>query len=157
MNRGEVGERLVCCFLGRQADPGGQTTQLNAYNAGGVRAVIMNLLSSPEFFNNAGGTNQGFLSATYMALFHRAVDPQGLSNFLGQLNFGLPRPALVDQLLHSPEFAQVEINEAYQRYLGRPADPAGLQMWIPVYLNNPEEFLVAFLSTPEFSSRLSLV
>jgi hypothetical protein len=63
----------------------------------------------------------------YLDLFGRSIDPSGLANYSAQLNAGLSRNAVVQQLVHSDEHYRLVINAAYHRVLGRAADPSGIQ------------------------------
>ena len=145
---------LYIQYLGRPADPDGLASHVAMLQSSGEQAVIISLLSSDEFYANAGGTNEGFLSALYLALLDRPIDSTGLANYLAELNFGVSRATVVAEILNSAEGLQAQVNQAYQTYLDRTGDPSGLQSWVGVLANTPNLFLVDFLSTPEFSDRL---
>lgn len=142
---------LYLDILGRPVDASGLASNLAIYATGGKDAVLVNLLSSPEFFNNAGGTNEGFMAALYLAVLDRTIDTTGQQNFLDQLAFGVSRAVVIQQLLDSAEGTQLAINEAYEDFLGREGDAGGVQSWIPLYTTDPDAFLVQFLSTPEYT------
>jgi hypothetical protein len=65
-------ERLYHQFLKRDADPSGLNAFVGALSSGativGVEAAIA---GSSEFFQDAGGTNQGLINALYQELLHR--------------------------------------------------------------------------------------
>jgi hypothetical protein len=63
------------------------------------------------------------------AVLNRATDPAGQSGWTNALTF-LDRTTVADLILTSPESQQDLIQSAYQQYLHRRADPAGLSTWL---------------------------
>lgn len=59
----------------------------------------------------------------------RDPQPGELQSWAGQLDGGLPRDYFVNSLDHSAEYFATIIGPAYQEYLGRAADAAGLAYW----------------------------
>ena len=87
---------------------------------GGPENVIAGMISSVEFFQSAGGTNAGWVTALYQRLLHRNPDAQGLSFWLQALNQQqATKPQVVLGFLYSDENFQNEITGFYQEYLDR--------------------------------------
>lgn len=72
--------------------------------------------------------NQRFADQVYRDLLGRQPDAGGLAAWLVQLDHGMARSEFVAQLEQSAEFRQDQVMAIYQKYLHRPADPAGLEM-----------------------------
>jgi hypothetical protein len=70
--------------------------------------------------------NQKWVSQVYLDLLHRPVDPSGLANWSGLVNQGVSRTQVVLDIEASPEYLTDVVENLYQRYLGRLADPVGL-------------------------------
>src|SRR5208282_6924309 len=82
-------------LLHRPADANGLATWVNFLNQGGTdQQLEANLLGSNEYFNNAGATNNGFLSALYLDVLHRPIDSVGSQTFLQELSQGTSRTAV---------------------------------------------------------------
>jgi photosystem II stability/assembly factor-like uncharacterized protein len=74
-----------------------------------------------------GSDTQRYLNQLYLSLFNRPIDNTGLNFLTPELQNGLSRTALVQQLTHSAEYYKIFVNQLYQQFLSRPADPTGLQ------------------------------
>ena len=72
--------------------------------------------------------NQRFVAQVYIELLGRGVEPGGLDAWTNELNLGIPRSQVVLEIETSPsnEFRTIEVQQLYQRYLHRNADPGGL-------------------------------
>jgi hypothetical protein len=70
--------------------------------------------------------NQKWVSQVYLDLLHRPVDPSGLANWSGLVDQGVSRTQVVLDIEASPEYLTDVVENLYQRYLGRLADPLGL-------------------------------
>src|SRR5262249_2987667 len=69
-------------YLHRGADSGGLNAFLAFMAGGGTDEQVGEILvGSSEFYQKAGGTNDGFLNALYLDALNRGVDPQGRSTF----------------------------------------------------------------------------
>jgi VCBS repeat-containing protein len=76
-------------FLLRGTDPGGLAYWVNDWQrTGDPQHVVVNILSSKEFLDDAGDTNNGFVSLLYERLLSRAPESGGLSYWTGLLNSG---------------------------------------------------------------------
>jgi hypothetical protein len=70
-----------------------------------------------------------WVDGVYHDLLDRAPTPAQHAHRVGQLEAGVPRRAIADQLVGSRERALLIVDELYQRVLGRPADPAAKAYW----------------------------
>ncbi|HET6884087.1 MAG TPA: DUF4214 domain-containing protein [Pirellulales bacterium] len=77
----------------------------------GERAVLTAVLASPEYFQNAGATDAGYVAALYRDVLGRTPGPAEQQYWVSQLNGGgAPSRALVAaQILGSPEASQLLI------------------------------------------------
>jgi hypothetical protein len=134
-------------FLHRNADAFGLSAFVNALGSGMTLVQVEALLlGSQEFFNDAGGTNAGFLTALYQDLLHRPPDAFGMNAFLGALNAGASRQAIAVAILSSDEYHQDLIKSIYLQYLRRNADSFGLNAFTQAMHNGlTEEALIAII------------
>ncbi|MGH7139006.1 MAG: DUF4214 domain-containing protein, partial [Pirellulales bacterium] len=113
--------------------------------------VLRELLPMPN--PNAATADDYYVAEAYGDVLRREVDSEGLRVWASALDAGLPRLALANALVNSPEYlTNFVIGPAYSRYLGRAADSNGLQFWISKMQNGlTDAMLVAgFASSPEF-------
>jgi len=140
-------------LLGRAADPGGLVTWVGALNAGwSDQQVLEGMMGSAEFYAHAGGTPSGFVSALYMKLLGRAADSGGLATWVGALNAGWSRNAVVAGILYSNEYKTNFVEGEYMNLLGRAADPGGLATWLSQLAHGvSNEWVIALIvGSPEF-------
>jgi hypothetical protein len=75
--------------------------------------------------------NMKFVAAVYQDVLGRAVDPASQLSLALQLDNGTPRTVIVNAVDHSAEYyANIIVAPAYQAYLGRSPDAAGLAFWV---------------------------
>ena len=100
-------------------------------NNGGPELVIAGMISSPEFFQSAGGTNQSYIEQLYVRLLGRNADSDGLAYWTNLLNTNqLNRAGVVLRFQYSDENRKVLINEWTQLYLNRAATDAELAQYL---------------------------
>jgi hypothetical protein len=117
-------------YLGRSPSTDDVRNYANALDAGRTHEQqIAILMGSQEYFNRAGGTNQGWLTAAYRDVFGRPLDPAGQSTFLPQLNAGVSREVVAGQLLASPEYQSGVVRLVFQQFLGRQPTAAELSTY----------------------------
>jgi len=114
--------------LARAPSEAEHAERLRHYVPGEERALVMQLLSSPEFrlvhagwksgegigregaTHEAGlatlGSNDRFVRMAYLHLFDREADPGGLAHYVGALTRGLTRVDLMRTFVLSDEFAR---------------------------------------------------
>jgi hypothetical protein len=79
---------------------------------------------------NVGTPNQNFIDQVYRDVLHRAPDP-GAAGWVQGLDSGqLDREDAVAGILGSEEGLRNQVNDLYNRFLGRQADPTGLSGWV---------------------------
>jgi hypothetical protein len=125
--------KLYQAYLGRNADPGGLAA-FSAQLAGGatVQLVQAEIMASDEYFQAAGSTNVGFVSAAYRDLLDRNPDAGGLTFYLGMLSTPstvAQRQAVISNLLGQTETIQDILKVYYANYLNRFPDPTGLDFF----------------------------
>jgi virginiamycin B lyase len=151
-------ENLYQQVLGRPADASGMGTWLGFLESGGTGSQLETiLLSSNEFFRAAGGgTNSGFLSALYQVVLNRAIDSSGAQSCGQALSAGASRASVVGDVLYSTESETLEVEGLYNRYLGRQADPGGLDSTLAVLQQGGslEQLAALLMASPEYLSRL---
>jgi hypothetical protein len=150
-------------YLHRPADPVGEEYFLNLVNSsqgihsgpGLERRTSAILISSQEFYANSGGTDQGFVTSIFQDALHRNPDGQALAFYVGELQAGYTHVEIATQILNSTEALTNNVQNLYQRYLGRPADPVGLQNFLFNYQNGygTENNTETLLTTDEFYNR----
>lgn len=161
--RGEI-DSAYQTYLHRDADPAGEAYFLNLVNLsqgvpsgpGTERRTSAILISSQEYFvNRGGGTNEGFVKAVYEDVLKRDPEQSALAFYEQELAGGVTRVELAGQILNSIEAETRSINSLYERYLGRPADPAGLQAFLFNISQGygTENNTETLLTTPEFYNK----
>jgi hypothetical protein len=97
-----------------------------------VSTTVASSASIPEELltdGTRGDSNQRFLNEVYRDLFNRKVEPLGLASWLPLLQAGQSRLQVAQQIEqdhNKTEFFMVQVQAAYQQFLHRAADPAGL-------------------------------
>ncbi|MHB1275596.1 MAG: DUF4214 domain-containing protein [Candidatus Humimicrobiaceae bacterium] len=94
--------------LGRQPDAGGLSGWVNALlNHSITGATVANgFINSPEFVSK-NLSNDAYLLVMYKAFFDRGPDPQGYSDWMGQLNSGSSRQFVLAGFVNSTEFSNL--------------------------------------------------
>jgi autotransporter-associated beta strand protein len=72
---------------------------------------------------------QAFVAQVYLDLFQRPVDAFGLNYWSTLLSQGTSRADVVRQMEASQEYQALEIQDLYQKLLGRSAELDGLALW----------------------------
>ncbi len=110
------------------------------------------IVSSDEYFQQSGGTNDGFLAALFQDALHRGIDDSAKAAFEQALSHGATRAQIADHLFASQEYRRDEVQSLYQQALDRDADPTGLAYWADQLAHGvrDELLLAALLSSQEF-------
>ena len=143
---------LFQAFLHRAADPGALAAD-NALLVQGatLEQLATRIVSSDEYFQQSGGTNDGFLSALFQDVLHRGIDDSAKAAFAQALSHGATRAQIADHLFASQEYRRDEVQSLYQQALDRDADPKGLAYWADQLARGvrDERLLAALLSSQE--------
>jgi hypothetical protein len=109
-------------------------------------------IASDEFFQNAGGTNQGWVSSLYEHLLGRGADAQGEAYWLAQLAAGEQHFNVALAFTASLERESQRIQDDYWHYLGRSADQQGLDYWTTQFAQGQtnENLITGFLASDEY-------
>ena len=87
---------------------------------GGPEPVIEGMISSPEFFRSAGGTDSAWVTALYQRLLDRQPDSQGLQYWDNLLEtHALTEYQVVQGFLSSDEYFTNLIDAFFETYLNR--------------------------------------
>jgi hypothetical protein len=94
---------------------------------------------------------QAYIKGVYRTLLGRDADGGGLSFWIGQINGGTARTAIIDSFWNSPENRGREVDDYYQTYLGRHAEAQGRAFWIDQLQHGADETAIvdSFLLSPE--------
>ncbi|HVX64454.1 MAG TPA: DUF4214 domain-containing protein, partial [Pirellulales bacterium] len=140
-------------LLGRKADDAGVAFWTAQMHAGLTdQQLEAMLVSSDEFYKNAGGTDVAWIDAVYQLLLGRQADPSGEAHWSAQLAAGLTRKQVALQIAGSAENNTQLINEDYFHYLGRDADPDGLAYWLAQFAagKTNEDVITGFTGSEEY-------
>src|SRR5205807_1923998 len=78
------------------------------------------LLGSPEYFQaRGGGTTEGFLSAIFLDLLHRAIDPPTRAQLVAAIHNGASRSDVAALVLSSGEYRAALATNFIMAFLGR--------------------------------------
>ncbi|MGH7139398.1 MAG: DUF4214 domain-containing protein, partial [Pirellulales bacterium] len=125
---------LYDVFLGRAPDASGLQFWVDKMGDPGTpgehggsadeKYVMAAILGSSEFYANAGGTPQGFVTALYKDLLDRAPDSAGLAGWSDRVN-SQPgnRDGVVRDFLSSPEFEHLLLDTFYPAPGGTASTP----------------------------------
>jgi Right handed beta helix region/Domain of unknown function (DUF4214) len=124
-------QQLYVTYLHRAADPGGLQHFVSVLKSGGtIEQVAEILVSSTEYFQLHGTTNDAFVTALYDDALGRGGTPAEQTGFLQGLNAGtLSRAQVATLIFGSGEYQSDLVNSYYREFLGRNADAGGLTAW----------------------------
>jgi len=119
-------QNLYHQLLGRTGELAGVQSWTRALNAGlTIEQVEGGFLGSPEYFQKAGGTNTGFLTALYQDVLDRPVDQVGAAAWGALLQSGVSRLAIALTVEASAEAKNLELTNLNKNLLGGPEQPSG--------------------------------
>ncbi len=126
-------------------------TAHNGIGADATQSFTLDVSAIPPF---AITPNQRFIAQVYVDLLGRVVDEPGMEFWAGELNEGVPATTVVYSIEHSGnnEFQTRVVEQIYEHYLRRAADPTGLQNGI-AFLNTGatiEQFTSVVVGSTEY-------
>jgi hypothetical protein len=148
---------IYLTLLHRAVDPGGLSGWVGFLQQGHAPEEFrLAIISSTEYFQLHGSTNQGYVSALYNDILHRQADPGSLAAFTAFLNSNPGALAQVaSTLFASLEYRQDIVNALYTRFLRRAADPASLNAFAAALQNGSREddIILALVASNEYFLR----
>jgi len=144
--RGDLVQSMYQQYLKRGAQQAELAPWLAAFSQGAtdeqIRAAI---IGSPEYFQTRdGGSVDQFITTLYGDVLNRSPSPQQSAFFRVIIPFQ-SRAAVAMLLFSSSEYRGLLVAGDYQKYLGRPVDPAGSAAGIQFLQNGTDEQYLAFL------------
>jgi hypothetical protein len=104
---------------------------VNALEAGvPIENVQAAILGSAEYYQDAGGTNVGFLEHLFEDTLDRAIDAPSLAILEQAMTDGVTAQEVAGAVLQSAEYHVKLVGQYYLAYLRRPLDPVGAQNWV---------------------------
>jgi len=88
------------------------------------------MVSSPEYFQDHGSTNQGYVLGLYNQVLGRAPSTSELNGWVSALNAGESRLNVAIGFLTSTEYQTDLVQSDYSLYLARTADSNDLAYWV---------------------------
>jgi hypothetical protein len=140
-------------YLGRASDSAGLSYWVGQLQQGMTDEQLEAAFAgASEFYQHAGGTDAGWVSAMYLDILGRAADAGGLAYWTGQLSQGASRAAVAQGFASSVERETQRINDDYFTDLGRAADAAGQSYWVNAFENGKhnEDVIAGFLASREY-------
>jgi hypothetical protein len=147
-------------LLGRAADAAGLQFWTNQMLGGLTdQQLEAGFIASAEFYATAGNTDAAWVTAVYKLLLGRAPDQTGANYWNAQLasletteTAIQARSQIALRIAESQENNTNLINDDYFHYLGRAADPQGLQYWLQQFANGEtnEDVIAGFTGSPEY-------
>lgn len=135
--------RAYAELLVRPAEPGGLAYWTEVLRTRPVAELRVLILGSDEFYLRSGGTGPAWMDAVYRSVLGRAPDAGGAAYWLGLLDRGLSRPAVVAEISRSPEQRLRRVVATYGELLGRAPTEAELAEGIGVLATGEERDLRA--------------
>lgn len=124
--------RMYTDYLLRDAEPAGLAFWRDVWRTSGSSdAVVAGIVSSPEFFQSAGGSSNGWVTELYRRLLSREPEAAGLQYWIDALEQrGMSRDLVVLGFVLSDENFGALIEDWHQQYLARSARPDELDRFL---------------------------
>lgn len=158
--------RLYLAYFERDPDLEGFDFwyRLLAANQGTIDTVSQSFATSSEFNTKYGNLNDtDFVKLVYKNVLHRDGEAEGVTYWVGRLDAGLSRGAMMTSFSESPEnisatSARVDVIVTYRGMLDRRPDDEGRTFWVSAIEGDPAALytLVAgFYNSAEYRARVS--
>lgn len=120
--------------LDRDADTAGRNFWANRLaNNGRYDVLVGDLAASNEFYDQAGGTNAGWVDLAYERILQRSPDAAGKAYWLNRLDAGESRAKIAATLVRLPEPTRTLVKEAYRAILDREPTAEELSVEVPLF------------------------
>jgi hypothetical protein len=137
-------------ILDRESDPAGLGYWTDRLRSGALTPQgYLRQLSDSEEFDNLHPTSGDVVDFWYGEIFHRVPDAGGREFWIGRLDTGLPRSALVASLQDSDEAVAHDITLVYQPVLQRAPDGGAIPGWSSFYRQQGSARLVVELASSQ--------
>src|SRR5262249_44700870 len=124
-------------------------------------ATVASSITDVQPNNNAaaagttvGTVHERWVAQVYLDMLRRQVDLGGLSAWSGALDAGASYFQVVFAIQSAPggEYRILQVNDAYQKYLHRPADPTGMATFVPFLQRGGtvEQMAAILIGSPEY-------
>jgi hypothetical protein len=154
-HRGTEVDQFYTTFLGRPADAAGRALWVNALLTGTSESDVMRGFLMSTEYQAAHSSDVSFVNGLYSQILNRPGDPASITAWLGALQKGLSRLAMVRGFLTSAEAATRIVDDFYALFLNRRQDSRGEQMWADALLHGGatiESVGEAMLASDEYFS-----
>ncbi len=148
-------------YLGRAADQAGLTAWVSQLQQGvHDQTVLADLLGSTEGFadysqpvtpQSTVDPNTNYVEFVYQSLLGRDADA-GADGWINYLDAGGSPVAVVQAIENSSEYLDDLVNNLYEQYLGRAADPGGLGAYVAFLQGGGtiEQVIDGIVASPEY-------
>lgn len=124
---------LYTSFLNRSVDDSGLQAALALFaSGGGVKEVRASILSSNEYYTNAGGTDTGLANSLYQKLLGRDPTNGERNRLVRDLGGNTPRATVIGELMDDNDYRTARIRAHYNSYLGRQPTTTELSTFLAV-------------------------
>lgn len=141
-------------FLGRAPDSAGLAFWIDQMQHHHVtdEQLEADFISSPEFYQHAGGTDVLWVDALYQSLLRRSADSSGEAYWAQQLSQGVRRADIAYGFSASEERETERIAFDYMHFLHRAPDAAGIDYWLKQFAHGVtnEELITGFVASDEY-------
>jgi autotransporter-associated beta strand protein len=149
-------ESLYTKYLHRAVDPTGLSTWTQYLLQGHTfEQLEAQIVASQEYVQTRlGGNTNNFLSTLIMDTFNRPSTQADVNAFGSDYSGFNDRVSVAENVFASTEYRQDLVESYFQTYLGRSADPVGLNASVAAMQNGmPDETVIAVIvSSPEYIS-----
>jgi hypothetical protein len=144
-------------YLARVPDQGGLNHWLAAMDGGlTISQMESGFIASPEYYANAGGDDEGWVSQLYTDVLERSAGSSEVTYWTGRLSSGMKRDQVAMGFLLSTERLRTVVDGHYQALLGRGIDPSGQATWVGILQRGgrDEEIIGGIISSEEYYGRV---
>jgi hypothetical protein len=136
-------------YLGRPATAGETQLGVNFLQAGGTpQQIAVILAGSPEFIADAGGTAAGFANSLYLAVTNQPPTAAEVAQVATQLAAGQTPQQVTQTVLASPVGVAAAIATDISTYLGITPNAGLIGAVAPIFVANPNDFIMLLLTSP---------